>query len=550
MKRMLMMLGLLALGFPGVAMGEEAAEQKSATRVAYEAAADGDMEALARLQRAAEGGHGEAQYCLGLLYIKGFGVEKNFAEAEKWVTLSGENGFLQAQKDLALWYQYGRGRDSFRIEVEPNNTKSLYWYKKAAESGDAWAMWDLARVYSDGKITLTNPGKAVEWTRRSAEAGNSLAWAELSTIYETGKYGVEKDPKEARRIRYFLAENGDTSWVRQKAKMHNDKEAQLVMAWLCENGTAKLKKEPEEARKWYAKIGALDLGKFYLEGHGKYAEQNFQKAIECFEQAVQLGSIDAQCLLAEAYEKEKNLEQARKWYLESARNGDSVALAMLKKNYAEGDAELQAEITKLEADHKDPVMIAEWKAVREEGNQKYVVATQKAARPKIDTETNLTFGMTRATSARLAANRAAKTRIVTTRPATAQSTTAQATTAQATTTQADAKSSATTKKEAAQKQSKASATTKAATQEQTEEQKKGEAKFQEGQALMLRAKGFVKGDGMHMKRVQRASQISDEQKSQYYTDAIKCFQEASDLGHAKAATELKAAQKKLESLKK
>lgn len=50
------------------------------------------LEAVNHFERAARGGHKQAQHYLGLMYYKGLGVAKDNIEAYKWFDLSASNG--------------------------------------------------------------------------------------------------------------------------------------------------------------------------------------------------------------------------------------------------------------------------------------------------------------------------------------------------------------------------------------------------------------------------------------------------------------------------
>lgn len=50
-----------------------------------------------------------AQYYLGVMYMKGQGVEQNYEEAGKWLRKSSENRLPQAQYKLANLYTEGKG---------------------------------------------------------------------------------------------------------------------------------------------------------------------------------------------------------------------------------------------------------------------------------------------------------------------------------------------------------------------------------------------------------------------------------------------------------
>lgn len=53
--------------------------------------------------------HALSQYYLGVMYLKGQGVQKNFEEAGKWFRKAAENRLPQAQYQLANLYKEGEG---------------------------------------------------------------------------------------------------------------------------------------------------------------------------------------------------------------------------------------------------------------------------------------------------------------------------------------------------------------------------------------------------------------------------------------------------------
>jgi TPR repeat protein len=60
-------------------------------------------------QLAAEQGHADAQYSLGIMYHEGQGMSQNYAEAAKWLRLAAEQGYVVAESDLAVMYEMGQG---------------------------------------------------------------------------------------------------------------------------------------------------------------------------------------------------------------------------------------------------------------------------------------------------------------------------------------------------------------------------------------------------------------------------------------------------------
>ena len=62
--------------------------------------AQSDEEGVKWCKLAAEQGHADAQYTLGVCYEGGMGVERSRAEAVKWYRMAAEQGNARAQEEL------------------------------------------------------------------------------------------------------------------------------------------------------------------------------------------------------------------------------------------------------------------------------------------------------------------------------------------------------------------------------------------------------------------------------------------------------------------
>ena len=80
------------------------------------------------LKRRAEKGDAEAQNNLGLMYVKGQGVEQDFKEAVKWFQKAADQGFAAAQYNLGRMYYDGKG-------VERTYVTAYAWWTIAAADG-------------------------------------------------------------------------------------------------------------------------------------------------------------------------------------------------------------------------------------------------------------------------------------------------------------------------------------------------------------------------------------------------------------------------------
>ena len=106
---------------------------------------DNYAESVKWYKLAAEAGDAEAQFCLGLMYYDGRGVEQDYAEAAKWYRLAAEAGIAGAQCRLGVMYDFGKEDD-----VPQNRTEALKWYCLAAEAGMEAAQFNLGDMYANG----------------------------------------------------------------------------------------------------------------------------------------------------------------------------------------------------------------------------------------------------------------------------------------------------------------------------------------------------------------------------------------------------------------
>lgn len=110
-------------------------------------------------------------------------------------------------------YDLGVCYDHIQGELE----KAMEWYQKAAEAGNAMAMYDLALHYYNGKGGLMkDEKKAVEWLKKAAEAGYASAMFELGFCYELGLWGLTVDKVKAEE------------WYQKEEEARNSKAAERL----------------------------------------------------------------------------------------------------------------------------------------------------------------------------------------------------------------------------------------------------------------------------------------------------------------------------------
>ncbi|MGN1394590.1 MAG: tetratricopeptide repeat protein [Succinivibrionaceae bacterium] len=100
-------------------------------------------------QKAASLGSQEAQYKIGIEYLKGYKVKKDIKKGIKWLVVSAKNKNIDSQYTLGNIYADGS-------YVPVNNKKALYWYKKAASNGHRSANYAYRNLETQLEETRNN----------------------------------------------------------------------------------------------------------------------------------------------------------------------------------------------------------------------------------------------------------------------------------------------------------------------------------------------------------------------------------------------------------
>ncbi|MBI5109696.1 MAG: sel1 repeat family protein [Rhodocyclales bacterium] len=128
--------------------------------------------------------------------LKALEAGSNPKAAETLLKLASEGNAL-AQFRLGGLYYHGQG-------VTEDENMAIYWWKKAAASGNAEAMFQIAHAYLFGNTaakSVADPDReAALWYFQSASAGHAEAAYTLGLLFLAGK-GVVEDRTEA--IRWF-----------------------------------------------------------------------------------------------------------------------------------------------------------------------------------------------------------------------------------------------------------------------------------------------------------------------------------------------------------
>ncbi len=121
-------------------------------------AADDDFDAV---KKAAEQGHVDAQYNLGIMYANGEGVPQDYAEAARWYRQAAEQGHASAQHNLGAMYANGEG-------VPEDDIQAYAWISIASAQGIEIAKNAKERL--TGEMTRAEIAEAQKLSRKYWEA--------------------------------------------------------------------------------------------------------------------------------------------------------------------------------------------------------------------------------------------------------------------------------------------------------------------------------------------------------------------------------------------
>lgn len=145
------------------------------------------MIAIAKLVEAADKGHADAQYQLGVMYGNGEGVPLNLQEAERRFMQAAAQGHEDACITLAWMYANGAGVDS-------DEEKARDLYTIAARHGSAKAQYVVATMYRFAQYGVQRDiAQALEWYQKAANQGMPTAQFALGKMLMEGKHVAQDD---------------------------------------------------------------------------------------------------------------------------------------------------------------------------------------------------------------------------------------------------------------------------------------------------------------------------------------------------------------------
>lgn len=287
---------------------------------------------------------------LGLMYLRGFGVEKDKKLAKEYLDKSIE------EDNIFNLMTYAELCHTKEISTGPSGPTHLSLYQRASELGHLEATLLLADHYSKADYNSV-AGKGIEYYLKAAREGNSYAQGKAGICY-LEQIGVPCNYKRALKWLQIAYDQQEESALvplakcyefglgvaenREKAialyesayeEYHNEEAAYALGKWYLEKGDSKGIALIKQACDTNMKEAITLYGIFLWEG--TYITQNREQALTYFEQASELGELEALYRRGECYELgilyEHNWKLAFQMYQKAA--GGKHAKALRKMGY-------------------------------------------------------------------------------------------------------------------------------------------------------------------------------------------------------------------------
>ena len=276
----------------------------------------------------AKKGFAQAQYNLGVLYLKGKGVKANLIKAKKLFEFAAEQGVVKAQNKLALMHVKGIG-------VVKDFNKAIEWWNLAAAQGNGKAQTNLGWMYEMGKGVPKDSQKAVNWYQLASNQGIAIAQKKLNLLLDQTKKPLQENNTNSKNFKSFEEIknlHSITASLRSELEQIKSEQANAIEA--RNQGKAKAKQEQltgiiDNPSKLKAgrdsfRENKLDVDLFDT-AINSLGRKEFTTALQLFTDLANRGMAEAQINLGMMFESGQgvlqNFDEALKWYRLAASQG-------------------------------------------------------------------------------------------------------------------------------------------------------------------------------------------------------------------------------------
>jgi uncharacterized protein len=144
--------------------------------------------ALRLFRPLANQGDDVAQFDLGLLYNKGWGVPRDYVQAVMWYRRAADQGNADAQYNLGLLYDKAH-----------RYAEAMHWYRKAADQALADAQYNRGILYAKGHGVPQDCAEALAADQDVADAQGQGVPQDFVQAYKWLDLSVAQDNNDAKK---------------------------------------------------------------------------------------------------------------------------------------------------------------------------------------------------------------------------------------------------------------------------------------------------------------------------------------------------------------
>ncbi|KAJ3167284.1 hypothetical protein HDU88_002202 [Geranomyces variabilis] len=275
--------------------------------------------------------HADAQFFLAECYGNGtLNLDVDHDRAFSLYVQASKQSHPAATYRTAVCYEVGAG-------TKRDFARAMQFYRKAAALGDTAAMYKVGMILKDGLLgQAAAPRDGVSWLKRAAlqaDAHTPHALHELGVLYEGAPAatsgGIIPDPHHAHELFLKAAQLGYTA-------------SQFKLGFCYEYGLLNLPVDARRSIAWYTRAAEqsdpdaeLALSGWYLTGAEGVLHQSDTEAYLWARKAADKGLPKAQYAVGWYSENgvgvQADFEEARRWYLHAAAQGNKRAEARAKE---------------------------------------------------------------------------------------------------------------------------------------------------------------------------------------------------------------------------
>lgn len=241
-----------------------------------------------------------------------------------------EHEALDQDADAQLLYglAYLEGRDGLKPDAE----KAVYWLRRSARMGNAYAQFALGKAYANGQGVKRDLPHAVKWWRESAGNGNMQAQYRFGKALLYGQ-GIEKNTEQA------------IDWLTKSAGQNNV-DAQILLGKMHAEGYA-VTQDKAVARDWLSRaalLGSQDAISLLavLKNITHFTTQVYHESADVLIKRAEAGDPQAEYELGIRYESgawdvKQDKASALKWIRKAAEHENVIAMQTLANIYLHGE---------------------------------------------------------------------------------------------------------------------------------------------------------------------------------------------------------------------